>query len=53
MPPAEILLAAVGAYVDYFVSHPDYLRIHLRGGHAWGLASAAGARHDRDPSRER
>ncbi len=38
--PAEMLLAAVGAYVDFFVGHPDYLRIHLRGGHAWGLAGA-------------
>ena len=41
--PAEQLLATVGAYVDFFVGHPDYLRIHLRGGHAWGLA-AAGSR---------
>ena len=38
--PAEALLAAVAAYVDFFVGHPDYLRIHLRGGHAWGLAGA-------------
>ncbi len=38
--PAEMLLAAVGAYVDFFVGHPDYLRIHLRGGHAWGLVGA-------------
>jgi len=38
--PAEMLLAAVGAYVDFFVGHPDYLRIHLHGGHAWALAGA-------------
>ena len=38
--PAGRLLAAVAAYVDFFVGHPDYLRIHLRGGHAWGLAGA-------------
>ena len=38
--PADALLAAVAAYVDFFVGHPDYLRIHLRGGHAWGLAGA-------------
>jgi TetR/AcrR family transcriptional regulator len=37
---AEALLAAVAAYVEFFVSHPAYLRIHLRGGHAWGLAGA-------------
>jgi AcrR family transcriptional regulator len=38
--PVEALLAAVGASVGFFVAHPDYLRIHLRGGHAWGLAGA-------------
>jgi AcrR family transcriptional regulator len=38
--PLEALLAAVDASVDFFVGHPDYLRIHLRGGHAWGLAGA-------------
>jgi AcrR family transcriptional regulator len=34
------LLAAVRAYVEFFAGHPEYLRIHLRGGHAWGLAGA-------------
>ena len=38
--PREQLLAAVHAYVEFFASHPEYLRIHLRGGHAWGLAGA-------------
>ena len=38
--PLEALLAAAGASVEFFVAHPDYLRIHLRGGHAWGLAGA-------------
>jgi AcrR family transcriptional regulator len=38
--PEPMLLAAVRAYVEFFVGHPDYLRIHLRGGHAWGLAVA-------------
>ena len=38
--PLEALLAAVRAYVEFFVGHPEYLRIHLRGGHAWGLAGA-------------
>jgi AcrR family transcriptional regulator len=41
--PLEALFAAVEASVDFFVGHPDYLRIHLRGGYAWGLAGA-GAR---------
>jgi TetR/AcrR family transcriptional regulator len=36
----EGLLAAVRAYVDFFVGHPEYLKLHLRGGHAWGLAGA-------------
>jgi AcrR family transcriptional regulator len=38
--PVERLLAAVRGYVEFFASHPEYLRIHLRGGHAWGLAGA-------------
>ena len=38
--PRERLLAAVRAYVEFFASHAEYLRIHLRGGHAWGLAGA-------------
>jgi hypothetical protein len=38
--PLEALFAAVEASVGFFVGHPDYLRIHLRGGHAWGLAGA-------------
>jgi len=43
--PAEQLFAAVDASVDFFVGHPDYLRIHLRGGHAWGLAGAGSRSH--------
>jgi AcrR family transcriptional regulator len=39
--PLEQLLAATRASVEFFVDHPDYLRIHLRGGHAWGLDAAA------------
>ena len=38
--PQGRLLAAVRAYVEFFASHPEYLQIHLRGGHAWGLAGA-------------
>jgi len=40
--PLEALLAAVAASVGFFVAHADYLRIHLHGGHAWGLAGAGG-----------
>jgi AcrR family transcriptional regulator len=39
--PLEQLLAATRASVEFFVGHPDYLRIHLRGGHAWALDAAA------------
>ena len=38
----EALRAAAAASVGFFVAHPDYLRIHLHGGHAWGLAGAGG-----------
>jgi AcrR family transcriptional regulator len=40
--PLEQLLAAARASLEFFVAHPDYLRIHLRGGHAWGLDAAGG-----------
>jgi len=35
--PVERLVAGVRAYVEYFVSHPDYLRIHLSEGRSWGM----------------
>lgn len=35
--PLAMLLAGVRAYVEFFLAHPDYLRMHLREGHAWGL----------------
>jgi AcrR family transcriptional regulator len=40
--PVEQLLAAARASLEFFVAHPDYLRLHLRGGHAWGLDAAGG-----------
>jgi AcrR family transcriptional regulator len=41
----EVLLKGVGAYVEFFVVHPDYLRMHLREGVAWGLGhDVAGSR---------
>jgi AcrR family transcriptional regulator len=45
--PLEVLLAAVRAYVEFFAAHPEFLRMHLREGHAWGLAEAGA------PTRER
>jgi AcrR family transcriptional regulator len=35
--PLDRLLAGVRAYVEFFVMHPDYLRMHLAEGYAWGL----------------
>jgi AcrR family transcriptional regulator len=38
--PAEMLLLGVRSYVEFFVVHPDYLRMHLREGYAWGLGGS-------------
>jgi AcrR family transcriptional regulator len=35
--PLEMLIAGVRAYVEYFLAHPDYLRIHLSEGTHWGM----------------
>jgi AcrR family transcriptional regulator len=35
--PVEMLLSGVKRYVEFFVAHPNYLRMHLREGFAWGL----------------
>jgi len=45
--PLEALLLGVRAYVEFFVLHPNYLRMHLRDGHAWGLGQAAAPDGDR------
>ena len=34
-PPRETLGALSAAYIDYFVAHPDFLRMHLRAGTSW------------------
>ena len=39
--PLESLLLGVRSYVEFFVVHPDYLRMHLREGYAWGLGGKA------------
>jgi AcrR family transcriptional regulator len=34
-PPLARLHALIEAYIDYFVAHPDFLRMHLRAGNSW------------------
>jgi AcrR family transcriptional regulator len=45
--PLELLLSGVRSYVEFFVLHPDYLRMHLREGYAWGLGGAAVSSRER------
>jgi AcrR family transcriptional regulator len=33
--PLDKLLALIAAYIDYFVAHPSFLRMHLRAGTSW------------------
>ena len=40
--PVETLLQGVRGYVDFFAAHPDYLRMHLQEGYAWGLGTGRG-----------
>lgn len=35
--PLDLLIAGERAYVEYFLAHPDYLRIHLREGTSWAM----------------
>jgi AcrR family transcriptional regulator len=42
-PPLETLHALVAVYIDYFVAHPSFLRMHLRSGASWALVPASGA----------
>ena len=37
-PPAEALDALSVLYIDYFVAHPAFLRMHLRAGTSWAIA---------------
>ncbi len=41
--PLPMLLAGLRAYVEYFLSHPDYLRIHLALGTSWGMPIRGGS----------
>ena len=50
-PPAEALDALSTLYIDYFVSHPAFLRMHLRAGTSWAIAPSgteAQVQHWRD-----
>ena len=42
-PPLETLHALIALYIDYFLAHPDFLRMHLRSGASWGLTPATDA----------
>jgi AcrR family transcriptional regulator len=35
--PLDVLLEGIRVYVEFFVAHPDYLRMNLRHGIAWAL----------------
>ncbi|HXQ20510.1 MAG TPA: TetR/AcrR family transcriptional regulator [Candidatus Acidoferrales bacterium] len=41
-PPLETVRALSAAYIDYFVAHPEFLRMHLREGTSWVLTPSAG-----------
>jgi AcrR family transcriptional regulator len=40
--PRDALLALIEVYIDYFVTHPAFLRMHLRSGTSWALGPAMG-----------
>lgn len=40
-PPADALDELIAVYIDWFVAHPAFLRMHLRSGASWALAPAA------------
>lgn len=42
LSPRRQLLALIDVYVGYFVTHPHFLRMHLRSGVSWALGSAVG-----------
>lgn len=37
LPPLPRLIAVVRCYLDFLISHPAYLRMHLRQGQSWAL----------------
>lgn len=43
--PAEVVLSGLRSMAEYFVEHPDFLRMHLRESLPWGMeAAGAGSR---------
>jgi AcrR family transcriptional regulator len=42
LSPTQQLFELIDVYVGYFVTHPDFLRMHLRSGVSWALGSAIG-----------
>lgn len=40
--PLDMLDDLVVVYIDYFVAHPEFLRMHLRSGTSWALGPALG-----------
>ena len=45
--PLEAVLAGVRAYAEYFLEHPELLRMHLREGFAWSSADSGAGSRDR------
>jgi len=43
LPPLEALQALIALYVDWFVAHPTFLRMHLRSGTSWALGPSTGS----------
>ena len=42
LPPREALRALIELYVDYFLAHPAFLRMHLRSGTSWAMRPSPG-----------
>jgi AcrR family transcriptional regulator len=38
---SEVLGALIETYIDYFLAHPGFLRMHLRSGNSWALGPTA------------
>ena len=47
VPARETLDELIGIYIDYFVGHPDFLRMHLRSGASWALGPVLGTEQQR------
>lgn len=41
--PRAALDALIGAYIDYFIDHPNFLRMHVRLGTSWVLGPTMGS----------